>query len=657
MGTAPVIVGLGNCQLSAVARYAGSLLGAEAEYLHPSDARGEATVLRQAMARAQIVFASRGSLLNRAAAIAREGELSSVQVIGFPRIFFAGFHPDLVYPPSLSAERRNPLGNANSAILLAAWRDGLSVDEAVSLFRDEVYAELGYFDAFGEARDNLIEECEAIGLDVAPMIHRWMTSGAFVHQPLHPRIDVLQDIVDALLTSRGLLKPMETRPAMEDELALNAIWPVYPEIAQRLGLAGNYIFQPKNMKQADRPELRPMDLPAFVSRSFAVYSESPPELEAFVRLDDPRFEGIRRFVRSSAPQGAASANPYANFEDFHWWSKAVAGPAPEDVDPVVRPKFVLGREDQVATAGSCFAQHIARHLQKEGFSYMVTEQAPPGVAEPRDEDYGVFTARFGNVYTVRQLLQLVHRAYGEFSPEIDVWALPDGKYVDPFRPRIGRKPFESVEALQSAREEHFRAVREMFDTLDVFVFTMGLTEGWCAIGDGAVVPLAPGVLDARVPEAAYEPKNYSVAEIEADFDELLAFLNKINPRMRVILTVSPVPLIATFEDEHVLTATTYSKAVLRVAAGELANRHPHVAYFPSFEIITGAFNRGRYFAEDLREVTMEGVGHVMKTFMRHYAGSAPARTSAQVAEAELQAGMDLVCDEEEISSQVAAAGR
>jgi hypothetical protein len=98
----------------------------------------------------------------------------------------------------------------------------------------------------------------------------------------------------------------------------------------------------------------------------------------------------------------------------------------------------------------------------------------------------------------------------------------------------------------------------------------------------------------------------------------LMLLARINPSARVILTVSPVPLAATARhDQHVLSATTYSKSVLRVAAEMLSARFPHVHYFPSYEIITGAFSRGAYYADDLRNVLESGVSHVMGLFMKH----------------------------------------
>ena len=77
-----------------------------------------------------------------------------------------------------------------------------------------------------------------------------------------------------------------------------------------------------------------------------------------------------------------------------------------------------------------------------------------------------------------------------------------------------------------------------------------------------------------------------------------------------------------------------------------------MAYFPSFEIVTGNFARGKYFADDFRSVTDAGVAHVMKMFMRHFAGESTSRkvdTEAEEAEEHEKAVgevLDLICEEE-----------
>jgi hypothetical protein len=95
-------------------------------------------------------------------------------------------------------------------------------------------------------------------------------------------------------------------------------------------------------------------------------------------------------------------------------------------------------------------------------------------------------------------------------------------------------------------------------------------------------------------------------------------LRQVNENAKVILTVSPVPLAATAEDRHVLLSTTYSKSVLRVASENIQRARENVTYFPSYEIITGNFSRGTYFADDLRSITEAGVEHVMRVFFKNF---------------------------------------
>ncbi len=351
-------------------------------------------------------------------------------------------------------------------------------------------------------------------------------------------------------------------------------------------------------------------------------------------------------------------HPYEHQPDHAFWRQAVAEPAARDIgllDPVVAPAFKIDRHQRIATAGSCFAQHVARHLRQAGVLPFVTEQAhpivPPAVAH--EFGYGQFCARYGNVYTSRQLLQLLLRAFGEFTPVDSAWQTPQGRWIDPFRPRVHPGGFYSRAELEADRESHFQAVRHMFAQLDVLVFTLGLTETWASREDGAVYPVCPGVLGSRFDAGRHELLNLGVDEVVADVARVIELMAYINPNARLVLTVSPVPLVATAGDSHVMVATSYSKSVLRVAAERLAREWRGVAYFPSYEIVTGHFHQGRYFAPDLRSVTDEGVDHVMRLFLHHYLGlqaaasaPTPAASARDLRTEQLIQVTQAQCDEE-----------
>ncbi len=235
-------------------------------------------------------------------------------------------------------------------------------------------------------------------------------------------------------------------------------------------------------------------------------------------------------------------------------------------------------------------------------------------------NYGTYTARFGNQYTARQLLQTIRRAHGKFEPVEDVWEGDDGELIDPYRPRIQPGGFASQLEYDLDREQHFDAIRRMVSDLDVLVFTLGLTEAWESIEDGAIFPLCPGTAGGAFDPERHRFVNFDVDDVAADLEALFAELRELNPSAKLLLTVSPVPLVATATEQHVLTATTYSKSVLRVAAQRVADGEPDIDYFPSYEIITSPYSRGKYFEADLRSVTRSGVSHVMDLFFHHYAG-------------------------------------
>ena len=493
-----------------------------------------------------------------------------------------------------------------------------------------------------------------------------------MHTSNHPVLGVLADLAREIVRRTGLTADVPVPEAyLADPMIHLAVWPVYPEVAERLGLRGSYAFKPAQPPERTIPAL--LDVEEFVARSFEAYAQMTPDALACARLENEAYRDLETIARRGSERpsnGSAVAagapdprargrSPYAELPPHHFWRRAVERVPAADVDPVGTPPFSIGRRLRIATAGSCFAQNMAHVLERYGFAYFVAEPAPaelsPGAARARG--YGVFSTRCGNIYTARQLLQLFDRAYGAFVPGERAWVRPDGRFADPFRPQIEPDGFATVEELLASRERHFAAVRAMFEQLDILIFTLGLTEAWRATADGAVFPSAPGVVAGEMDTARYAFVNFTAGEVRDDLAAFLARLERVNPRAKVVLTVSPQPPIATYEPRHILVSATYTKAALRVAADEIERAHPQVWYFPGYELVANAFNRGAYFARDLRTVTPEGVEHVMRLFLAHCASEAepPAESDALML-AENRENLEVVCDEEALAYESGSAG-
>ncbi|WP_379923049.1 GSCFA domain-containing protein [Erythrobacter sp. R86502] len=563
--------------------------------------------------------------------------------LDFPAIVHAGFHPDLIRPKTGKALVKGPMGSNHSALILHGFLSGYDEAQTAALFRHDVFEQLGYFRARAESDAHMREQFMKFGLwderELAPLL----AGGCFMHVTLHPKLPVIAMLARLLLAKAGIAPEVRyPENLMADEMASNIVWPVYPEIAEHFGIAGGeYVFQFKPRPQST------FGLSEFIARSFAAYRQIALDRTCHPRLSGQDLLGLEGKLAGTKP----SPNPYRSFPDHQFWQRGVLAPGHGVLDPVVEAKFRIGPDTRIGTAGSCFAQHIARRLAASGHNYLVTE-AGNGLdaAERSRRNYGVYSARYGNVYTTRQLRQLFERAHGSLMPKDQAWRRPDGRYVDPFRPEIEPDGFASPQLVEESRQEHFAAVRQLFAEVDVLVLTLGLTEAWRSTADGAVFPLCPMVVSSGVDARSYEPVNFTHGEILDDLHAFLTQLRAVNSSVKVLLTVSPVPLVATFENRHVIVSTTASKAILRSVADDVCRNDPSVFYFPSFEIVANPYFEASYFdPADARSVKSEGVDHVMSVFLKHYS-ALESNVGPTDRSGELDEEQKVVCEEERLDS-------
>ncbi len=352
-------------------------------------------------------------------------------------------------------------------------------------------------------------------------------------------------------------------------------------------------------------------------------------------------------VPVSAPNGES---PYNHLPPERFWRTGVVKADPLSISDLYHPKFELTQQDPIACAGSCFAQHISAQLRARNFNVIDKEPPPDGLTKESALrfGYGTFSARYANIYVVRQLLQLAKEALlkePRSAREI-VW-MQDGRYFDALRPSVEPEGFATADEVLFHRAVHLQKVRELLLEMKVLVFTLGLTECWENTETGLVYPTCPGTIAGCFDSSAYRFRNLGFGEIYSDFIELKNLIQRRNPGVKFILTVSPVPLTATATSDHILVATTYSKSVLRAVAGALSNEFPEIDYFPSYEIITGPQAKGRFYERNLRVVTPEGVTAVMNTFFASRATVSDTAANVDPANPSTKADSedDVVCEE------------
>lgn len=289
-----------------------------------------------------------------------------------------------------------------------------------------------------------------------------------------------------------------------------------------------------------------------------------------------------------------------------------------------KPKFQIDPSWPIFTMGSCFAREVENVLMMRGLPLLLWGH---GVPAEHFETWNETTQRGGgaaggqlsrgalNKYSVRSMAHELKRVLlDESYPDEGLIELAPGQWFDPHA--SGLKLHDKETAL--ANRKRLTDATAQIKQARICFFTLGLTETWLDSETGLAMNTHPGpTWLSRMPER-FRFVDYGY---EATLNDMLSILTMIrqhcHPEMRFIVTVSPVPLGATFKDADVIVANSGSKSVLRAVAEELYRRFDFVDYFPSYEIVLNS-PRAIAFQEDQLHVARDMVATVMETFERSY---------------------------------------
>lgn len=253
--------------------------------------------------------------------------------------------------------------------------------------------------------------------------------------------------------------------------------------------------------------------------------------------------------------------------------------------------------------GSCFAINFSRWISLYGVRVL----SPP----------------WGMHYNPATILCELRRAVG--NPVTDViWQSPTETgelFVDAQRHMITG---ESFSALQEKRQAIIAISSESFNLASAFLITLGLSELWEELVDGAWIPLNQIPPDAVYDPSIHRTRTMNVQEVSAN---ILAIIDIIRSHrgnsVPIIFTVSPVPLRRTATGKDARVANTYSKSVLIAGLHSvLADRQDFLFYFPAFELFWGVPSMQYHWQRDGRHPTAAAIEIACRTFVQMFAEDA-----------------------------------
>jgi hypothetical protein len=256
---------------------------------------------------------------------------------------------------------------------------------------------------------------------------------------------------------------------------------------------------------------------------------------------------------------------------------------------------LISSNTKVLAFGSCFAEYFIAFLTQHGYNRWQLPVEKHGVSE--ESLLLSLGQSFENVFVI---VQQMRWAFGEFTPDSALWFAQDKSYFE-------------------ATEERRENIRRSFREVDVLVITLGLSEVWYDNVAGEPMWRA---ITARL----YDPERHifrssTVAETLAAFHELDRLAETFLPGKKIVFTLSPIPLLATFRDQSPVTANAVSKATLRAALDEFLSdariqARGRYYYFPSYELAFNLFDNP--FGPDNRHVRPEVAETILQTFSSMY---------------------------------------
>jgi hypothetical protein len=267
---------------------------------------------------------------------------------------------------------------------------------------------------------------------------------------------------------------------------------------------------------------------------------------------------------------------------------------------------LIDKRAKVLALGSCFALRVKEWLLANGYAVLNEgDIGPYDICGRREFDpriyYNTFCIRYEFERVVGQFAQADDDIWEPFQNSLRV-------YQDPYRRMLAGETRELLWQRIRQVDEHMR--RHIL-AADCVIITLGLTEVFFQQHNGRAICAAPGYCGGGGIGCEFRATEYP--ENFANIERVIEILREVNHKAQVILTVSPVPLAATWSGIDHAIANTESKSTLRAVAGALARRHENVHYFHSYELVVHA-DRSVVFKEDGRHVLPEYVAGIMRDF-------------------------------------------
>ena len=268
-----------------------------------------------------------------------------------------------------------------------------------------------------------------------------------------------------------------------------------------------------------------------------------------------------------------------------------------ELKPAISP-IDLNLEDKLTSLGSCFSNMIGERMSRYKFDLL-------------NNPFGVTFHPFSIFKHIESSLEDNHSVNQEY------FLLRDQVYFHYLYHSDVSSP--SKEDLEQLIEKKTKMLRESLKASKVLFLTFGTAFAYVHEELNLLVCNCH-----KQKQQLFRKKLFSAQSIVGEFDRVYEKLQKINPKLKIVLTVSPVRHL-----KEGLSENSLSKSILRVVAHELSEKYEAIEYFPSYELLLDDLRDYRFYASDMLHPSDQAEQYIWGEFQESYFSDKAKQFSVQ----------------------------
>jgi len=243
----------------------------------------------------------------------------------------------------------------------------------------------------------------------------------------------------------------------------------------------------------------------------------------------------------------------------------------------------IDHSKKVLMMGSCFSEHIGKKLIDRKFN---------AVLNP-----------FGILYHPLAILAAITRLIENNPFTMHDLSLAEDRYISFYH--HGKFNHSEPLIMLKGINESFEKGREQLLKADYLFITWGTAFGYSHVENkNQIVGNCH-----KIPAKQFKKELTMPKTIVAPYLEMFKQIKQCNPKIKIVLTVSPVKHL-----KDGLVDNNLSKSVLLLAAHQLIDEVENASYFPAYELITDDLRDYRFFAKDMAHPSEDAIEYVWDYF-------------------------------------------